>query len=231
MTDSSNSIAAHSPQTKESSIDKTTRIPSLFRTHVPNDAHNQAYQGSGTSTDPYIIDYLHDDPHDAMNFTKGRKWTIAVLQSLSTFAVTFASSVYASGIDGIKREFNVSGEVATLGLSLFVLGFALGPLIWAPLSETYGRKTTYVVSFALYTVFCIAATCAPNITTLLVLRFFASCFGSSSMTNTGGVIADMFSKEERGMATGLFVTAPFLGPALGKAIVSLITFKLTCHTV
>ncbi|CEJ91839.1 hypothetical protein VHEMI07527 [[Torrubiella] hemipterigena] len=215
---SSNSIATHGPQTKESPLEGTSWAQSLFRTHVPDDARTQAYPGSGTSTDPYIIDYLHIDSHDAMSFTKGRKWTIAVLQSSSTFAVTFASSVYVSGIDGIKREFNVSGEVATLGLSLFVLGFALGPLIWAPLSETYGRKTTYVVSFALYTIFCIAATCAPNITSLLVLRFFASCFGSSSMTNTGGVIADMFSKEERGMATGLFVTAPFLGPALGPVV-------------
>jgi MFS family permease len=67
-----------------------------------------------------------------------------------------------------------------------------------------------------YTAFSVAAACSPNIQSLLVLRFFASAFGSSSMTNTGGVIADMFSKEQRGMATGVFVTAPFLGPALGR---------------
>jgi MFS family permease len=151
-----------------------------------------------------------------MNFPRGRKWAIAILQSLSTFAVTFASSAYVSGIEGVRQRFGVSSEVATLGLSLFVLGFALGPLIWAPLSEVYGRKSIYVISYTAYVAFSVAAACAPNITALLVLRFFASAFGSSTMTNTGGIISDMFSKAERGLATGLFATAPFLGPALGK---------------
>lgn len=187
----------------------------LFRPHLYSDVCNQNYTGNGTDDDPYIVDYLHNDPQDAMNFSKGRKWSIAVLQSISTFAVTFASSVYVSGIQSIMKRFDVSGDVATLGLSLFVLGFALGPLIWAPLSEMYGRKSIFVISYTGYTAFSVAAACAPNITALLVLRFLASAFGSSSMTNTGGIIADMFSKVERGLATGMFITAPFLGPALG----------------
>ncbi|KAN0114592.1 MFS general substrate transporter [Hyaloscypha variabilis] len=187
----------------------------LLRTHLDDDVCNQNYAGNGTDDDPYIVDYLDNDRQDALNFSKGQKWAIAVLQSLSTFAVTFASSVYASGIVGVMQRFDVSEEVATLGLSLYVLGFALGPLIWAPMSEMYGRKSVFVISYTAYTAFSVAAACAPNITALLVLRFFASAFGSSTMTNTGGVIADMFSKAERGLATGMFVTAPFLGPALG----------------
>ncbi|KAG9790334.1 synaptic vesicle transporter, partial [Aureobasidium melanogenum] len=104
------------------------------------DVCNDSSTGRGTTENPYIVEYTDHDRHDALDFSKGRKWAIAVLQSLSTFAVTFASSVYASGIPGVMQHFDVSNEVATLGLSLFVLGFALGPLIWAPLSEVYGRK-------------------------------------------------------------------------------------------
>lgn len=192
----------------------------LFHTHLHDNIYNQAYAGSGSINDPYIVEYFHNDSEDAMNFPKRRKWAIAILQSLSTFAVSFASSAYASGIRDIMQRFDVSNEVATLGLSLYVLGFALGPLIWAPLSEVYGRKSVYVISYAAYVAFSVAAACASNIAALLVLRFFASAFGSSSMTNTGGVIADMFSKAERGLATGLFVTAPFLGPALGRWLMS-----------
>jgi predicted MFS family arabinose efflux permease len=188
----------------------------LLRKGIDDDVCNQNYRGNGTEDDPYIVEYLYNDGQDAMNFSKGRKWAIAVLHSLATFVVTFASSVYVSGIGGIVQRFEVSEQVATLGLSLFVLGFALGPLIWAPLSEMYGRKYIFAISYAAYTAFSVGAACASNITALLVLRFFASAFGSSSMTNTGGVIADMFSKVERGLATGLFVTAPFLGPALGR---------------
>lgn len=193
----------------------------VFHTSFDDDVWHQNYTGHGTYEDPYVVDYLHNDRQDAMNFSKGRKWAISILQSLSTFALTFASSVYASGIQGVMQRFDVSAEVATLGLSLYVLGFALGPLIWAPLSEVYGRKSIYVVTYTAYTAFSVAAACAPNITALLVLRFLASAFGSSSMTNTGAVIADMFSKTERGMATGLFVTAPFLGPAFGRCHLSL----------
>ncbi|KIW35707.1 uncharacterized protein PV07_02391 [Cladophialophora immunda] len=204
------------PQRVTDSFLRKSRIRSLLElTRLDDDVCRQNYAGSGTVDDPYIVDYLRDDLQDALNFSKGRKWAIAISQSLCTFAVTFASSVYVSGIAGVMQRFHVSEEVATLGLSLFVLGFALGPLIWAPLSEVYGRKTIFVISYTAYTAFSVAAACAPSITALLVLRFFASAFGSSSMTNTGGVIADMFSKAERGLATGLFVTAPFLGPALG----------------
>lgn len=190
----------------------------VFRTRRRLDENvcNQDYSGKGTADDPYVIDYLQNDYQDAMGFPIQRKWAIAVLQSMSMLVLTFSSSVYASSIEDVKRHFDVSGDVATLGLSLFVLGFALGPLIWAPLSELYGRKSIYVISFMGFTAFSVAATCSPNIQSLLILRFFTSAFGSSSMTSTGGVIADMFSKEDPRMATGLFVTAPFLGPALGR---------------
>ncbi|KAJ5396941.1 hypothetical protein N7509_005054 [Penicillium cosmopolitanum] len=187
----------------------------LFHTNLDDNVCSQNYAGKGTKDDPYIVDYLNNDHQDAMNFSDRRKWAITIFQALSTFVVTFSSSVYVSGIGGIEQRFNASEEVATLGLSLFVLGFAIGPLIWAPLSEMYGRKSIYVISFVVYTAFCVAATCSPNITALLVLRFFASAFGSSAMTNSGGVIADMFNKTQRGVAMGLFVMAPFLGPALG----------------
>jgi MFS family permease len=209
------------PQRVKDSSRRISWIRSLLlRTSLDEDVCNQNYAGNGTDDDPYIVDYLDNDRQDALNFSKGQKWAIAVLQSLSTFAVTFASSVYASGIVGVMLRFDVSEEVATLGLSLYVLGFALGPLIWAPMSETYGRKSIFVISYTAYTAFSVAAACAPNISALLVLRFFASAFGSSTMTNTGGVITDMFSKTERGLATGMFVTAPFLGPALGRCWMS-----------
>jgi MFS family permease len=61
-----------------------------------------------------------------------------------------------------------------------------------------------------------AGTCAAkNVTTLAVLRFLAGAFGSSPLTNSGGVIADMFDAKERGFAGALFAMAPFLGPSIG----------------
>lgn len=188
----------------------------LFPTFLDGDAISHAYTGNGTADDPYIVEYLQNDPKDALNFPMWLKLTVAATQALSTMLVTMASSVYASDIEGVMRRFHVSEEVATLGLALYVLGFAVGPLFWAPISETYGRRFTYVVSFAGYTAFSVGAVASQNIQTLLILRFLASAFGSSCMTNSGAFIADMFNKEQRGLATSLYAAAPFFGPALGR---------------
>jgi MFS family permease len=81
------------------------------------------------------------------------------------------------------QHFEVSQEVVTLGLSFFVLGFAVGPLFWAPLSELYGRQILFFGTFAAYTVFNVGCTLSQNIQTLIILRFLAAALGSSPLTN------------------------------------------------
>lgn len=110
------------------------------------------------------------------------------------------------------KDLDCGQELATVGLSLYVLGFAIGPLIWAPLSEMYGRQSIFFVSFGLYTAFNCASAGSQNIWTLIILRFFAGSFGASPLTNAGGVIADLFPPAERGLAMGIFSAAPFMGP-------------------
>ena len=80
----------------------------------------------------------------------------------------------------------MSTEVVTLDLSLYVLGFALGPLLLAPLSEYYGRNPVYIASWGLLVIFQIPLAVAPNIATIIVCRFLQGCFGSAPLTNTGG---------------------------------------------
>ncbi|UPK95480.1 hypothetical protein LCI18_006415 [Fusarium solani-melongenae] len=178
--------------------------------------HN--YVGEGTESNPFLVKFLPNDPQDAMTFAPWRKWMITILQAIATLAVTFVSSAYTGGIREIIRAFDVSQEVATLGVSLFVLGFAVGPLLWAPLSELYGRQKIFVFTYFALTAFNVGAACAQTMPALLVLRFLAGAFGSSPLTNAGGVIADMFNHTERGLAGSLFGLAPFLGPAIGPIV-------------
>ncbi|KAL2673666.1 hypothetical protein Neosp_012109 [[Neocosmospora] mangrovei] len=178
--------------------------------------HN--YVGEGTESNPLLVKFLPNDPQDAMTFAPWRKWMITILQAIATLAVTFVSSAYTGGIREIIRAFDVSQVVATLGVSLFVLGFAVGPLLWAPLSELYGRQKIFIVTYFALTAFNVGAACAQTMPALLVLRFFAGAFGSSPLTNAGGVIADMFNHTERGLASSLFGLAPFLGPAIGPIV-------------
>ncbi|KAF4157631.1 hypothetical protein CNMCM6069_005405 [Aspergillus lentulus] len=176
------------------------------------------YSGSGTDEDPYVVTWIPDDPRNPMNFTEARKWSYTILVAIATLAVTLVSSAYTGGVEEIRQEFGIGSEVATLGVSLFVLGFAIGPLLWAPLSELFGRQILFIGTYALLTAFNAGMCGSKNAWTLIVLRFLAGSFGSSPLTNAGGVIADMFPAKQRGMAMTLFASAPFLGPVIGPII-------------
>ena len=163
------------------------------------------YSGSGTAQDPYVVEYIPNDPRNPMGSSMLKKWIITLLVSFATLAVAFVSSAFTGGINQIISEFNASEEVVVLGISLFVLGFAVGPLIWAPMSEVYGRQLLFFISFAGFTAFNAGAAASQNVQTLIILRFFAGAFGSSPLTNAGGVIADMFPAAQRGLALSVFV--------------------------
>ncbi|CZR35863.1 putative mfs-multidrug-resistance transporter [Fusarium proliferatum ET1] len=173
------------------------------------------YQGSGTEQDPFVVQWIPNDPRNPQQWTDSKKWFITLSVATATLTVSLVSSAYTGGIKQIIRDFHLSQEVATLGVSLFVLGFALGPLLWAPLSEIFGRQLLFIGTYAGLTIFNAACAGAPNGASLLVFRFLAGSFGSSPLTNAGGAIADMFPPDQRGLAMTLFVAGPSLGPVLG----------------
>jgi hypothetical protein len=83
------------------------------------------YPGSGTDDDPFAVTWITDDPRNPMNFSETKKWFFTMLVAIATLAVSLVSSAYTGGIQEIMRDFNIGQEVATLGVSLFVLGFAV----------------------------------------------------------------------------------------------------------
>ncbi|GFR46863.1 hypothetical protein Agub_g8504 [Astrephomene gubernaculifera] len=176
------------------------------------------YSGSGTDKDPYVVDWLDGDKGNPQTWSTGYKWALTILASLSTLAVGFCSSAYAGAAGDVMLKFDVTPEVATLGVSMFVLGFALGPLLWAPLSELFGRRPLLIYTYFGLTAFNIGCAVAPNMPALIVLRFFAGAFGSSPLTNAGAIIADMFDAKTRGLALCLFASAPFMGPVIGPIV-------------
>lgn len=178
---------------------------------VTSEIEEYPYVGSGTDDDPFIVEWIPNDPRNPMLFNKNLKWAYTITVAFATFGVSLASSAYAGSIEEILKDFGIGQELATLGVSLFVLGFAVGPLVWAPLSELVGRQIVMFISYFALVAFCAGAAGAQNSWSLIILRFFAGSFGSSPLTNAGGVIADIFPADQRGLATSLFAGAPFLG--------------------
>lgn len=113
-------------------------------------------------------------------------------------------------------------EVSTLGLSLLMFGFGVGPLIWAPLSEVYGRKPAVLLPYFVAGIFSFGTAAAKDIQTVMLTRFFTGLFSSAPITNTGGVLSDIWSAEQRGAAIVGYAMAvvggPVLGPIVGGAV-------------
>lgn len=124
--------------------------------------------------------------------------------------------MFAPGVPELMREFqNNSSTLGSFVVSIYVLGFAAGPMIFAPLSELYGRLPVYHMTNVCFLAFTIACAKAPSFNALLGFRFLAGLFGSVPMTNGGGTIADMIAQEKRGAAMSAFAIGPLLGPIIG----------------
>jgi hypothetical protein len=104
---------------------------------LTDDIINHPYKGSGTEDDPFLVTWIDNDQVNPQNYPMALKWSITMLVAVATLAVAFVSSAYSGGIAEVLKEFKVAQIIGTLGISLFVLGFAIGPLLWAPLSGMY----------------------------------------------------------------------------------------------
>ncbi len=126
----------------------------------------------------------------------------------------------------MDAEFNCSRIVSTLGLSTFVLGISLGPMFLGPLSEFFGRRPIYLISWTLYFIWIIPQAVARNIATMIVARFFDGLAGSAFLAVSGGTISDLFTREELQAPMLLYSLAPFVGPALGPVLGGFINFSV-----
>ncbi|CAF1377491.1 unnamed protein product [Adineta steineri] len=176
------------------------------------------YRGKGTIEEPYMIDWLLEDAENCQTWNPIYKWALTIFVSVAATAVLFCSSVYVGEFDGLTQDFQPSREIITLGISVNVLGFALGPLIWAPFSEVFGRRIIFIITFVSMTAFNAGSAASQNIWTHIILRFFAGAFGSSAFANSSGTIADLYPANQRGLPLTIFAAAPFLGPVFGSII-------------
>ncbi len=159
-----------------------------------------------------------DDPENPMNWPLWQRVYHTTVPGLFGFAVTFGTSVYTPGYPEVMERFHVSSTVALLGLSLYVLGLAFGPVLAAPISETKGRKVVYLVSLPLGALFTLGAGFSKSFAALAITRFFAGFFGSPVLAVGAGTNVDIWAPIHRAVATSMFLLAPFLGPALGPAV-------------
>ena len=157
------------------------------------------------------------DPLNPKNWNRQKKWAATITVSLFTFISPVSSSMIAPALINIAKDFNLSpdsGEVP-LAMSVFILGFAVGPLFIGPMSELFGRRIVLQISNLFYFVFNLACGFSTNPGQLIAFRFLSGLGGSAPLGIGGGVLGDLWMPMERGRAMALYSLMPLLGPAIG----------------
>jgi multidrug resistance protein len=116
-----------------------------------------------------------------------------------------------------------STSFATFSVSIFVLGFACGPLLLAPLSELYGRVVVYHTTNVLFLAFTLLCGASRSEASLLVFRFLSGFAGVATITIGSGTIADLMPREKRGKAVSIWSVGTILGPMVGPIIGGYVT--------
>lgn len=161
----------------------------------------------------FIVEFTGaDDPLHPQNWSMKKKVLISVVLAYSTFVSSFSSAIYSSAVGEISVKFHISTEVAILGVTLYVLGFASGPTVWAPASELIGRRWPIIVGIFGFSIFTIATATSKDVQTLMLTRFFAGFFAASPIAIVPAVFADVYNNQTRGVAIAMFAMAVFVGP-------------------
>ncbi|KAK8001104.1 hypothetical protein PG991_013326 [Apiospora marii] len=168
-----------------------------------------------------------DDPTRPPNWSLVRKWTIVTLNSLATFMVSFSSSAFTGSLAQVEADFGVSADVALLGISLYVMGFAFGPMVWGPASELYGKQRPLWSGYATFCLFQVLSALAWSAPALLVSRVLEAAAGSATFAIMTGMFVDFLKDPtSRGIAAAMFSMSVFCGPAAGPIADTVVTDRL-----
>lgn len=179
--------------------------------------HSSLHQSDSTvvptgleNRDPaFEIDFTPEhDPRNPRCWPLWYKVFVIFTKSYSTTAVVLYSTAYTSSLDGIISYFGVTRIVATMGLTVFLLGMAVGSVVVAPLSEMYGRRPIYLISIVIFVVLLLPTALAHNYASILVPRLLSGIAASALVTNSPGTVNDLVNDKYRALAFSIWGESP-----------------------
>ncbi len=186
---------------------------------IPQMGGNKPLPREYPDPDMYTVDFDGpDDPLIPFNWTIRKKLFVSTVVAVHSSLISWASAIFSPAIVTVGHRFGVSREVATLGLSLYVLGFATGPVIWAPLCELYGRKPIMVLSGIGMTLFQFAVATGKDIQTVLICRAFGGAISAAPLVCVPAIFGDIYRDETRGKAITVFIMTIFIFPIVAPVV-------------
>lgn len=202
------------------STSTSTNTSGMSSDTITNDVDISKLETQKSNSDRKVVLFLQDDPANPQNWLFMKKCWVTCQLCLLTLSIYIGSAIYTSGEQGIVQQFHVSTVVATLGLTLFVLGYGLGPMILGGFAESpaIGRTAVYIFSVVAFTLLNLGVYYAKNIGMLLAFRFITGFVGSPILATGGASLADIWSPVKRMYAIGIWGLFAVLGPVLGPVI-------------
>ncbi|KAF2430954.1 MFS general substrate transporter [Tothia fuscella] len=192
-------------------------ISSTLSTPSSSAENNRGIQLSRTKT---TITFPHDDQDLPYNWSKRKKVFVVVVSILTVMNSTVSSGLASNSAPYVGVQFGITNKsLLVLPTSIFLLGYTVGPQIFGPMSEQYGRKTVMLIAFAFYGIFTMAVALSPNFAALVIFRFLEGIAAACPIVVVGGTCADIFKNpESRGRALAIFMGSTTFGPCLGPVI-------------
>lgn len=176
--------------------------------------------------DPFLVDWNGpNDPENPQNWSNAQKYATMIQIMLLTAVTYMGASIYTPGEEGIRKDFKVGHVVATLNLSLYVLGYGLGPIVLSPITDIakIGRQRVYIITLLLFMVFQIGIANVHNIGGMIVMRFITGVLCSPALATGGATIVDVMKQEIVPVFLGFWsagaIVAPVVAPLLGASMV------------
>ncbi|TIC12901.1 MFS general substrate transporter [Wallemia mellicola] len=217
----------------EENSEKAPAVPVVEKTETPTVAtenpitvvedsscrttsRNYPVEYTEKNSELFLVDSLEGDSPKL--WPAWKRWSLTVFVGIIAIASAMASAGTTGVAEDIMAEFDFTDEIeATLCLSVYMLGYVLGP-IWGPASEAFGRKYTLIFCLWVLTLFNIADAVSSTPEALYVCRFFAGFFGGCMIIVVGPCIGDMFTAKDKQIALAIYACCPYLGPSIAPIV-------------
>ncbi|KAJ5194920.1 uncharacterized protein N7498_008358 [Penicillium cinerascens] len=203
----------HAMTVGESVKSRPSKLP------LPAFGGGKPYPPQLPNRDDYVVEFDGpDDPLYPQNWPLKKKIYISAMLAYTSICSTFDSAIFSASSKNVSSYFGVGLEVSVLSSTLYIVGYASGPLLWAPLSELKGRRPGIIIAMLGFGIFNTAVAVSKDIQTLMICRFFCGIFGSSPLAVVAAVFSDIYNNRTRGIAIACFSSTVFLGPLVAPFI-------------
>ncbi|KAF9891938.1 hypothetical protein FE257_002901 [Aspergillus nanangensis] len=151
-------------------------------------------------------------------YTRKKKWFVTFIVAVAGITAPMGSSIFFPSLSQVSKDLNTTTTITNLSISLYMLSMSIFPLWWSSFSERLGRRTIYIVSFILFTIFNIISAASDSIAMLIVMRMLSGGASASVQAVGAGTIADIWDPHERGRAMSIFYLGPLCGPLFAPIV-------------